>query len=207
MEFRRSPKRMRGDAESGFTLVELLVALMIFAMLAAAGVGLLGFSVRAQGASREKLDEVAAIRRLSALMTADLAQAAPRVSRTEAGDFVPAFTGGTGEPGEPALTFVRRGWSNSNGAARASLQKVEYVRVADRIERRAWPMLDGAEPGPPAVVARGVEGFTLRYRNADGWRERWDAEKVDALPRAVEASVEWRGIGAVKLLFLTGTGG
>jgi general secretion pathway protein J len=33
---------------NGFTLVELLVALTIFAMLAAAGVGLLSFSVQAQ---------------------------------------------------------------------------------------------------------------------------------------------------------------
>ena len=35
-------------AEHGFTLIELLVALMIFAMLASAGVLLLGNSVSAQ---------------------------------------------------------------------------------------------------------------------------------------------------------------
>jgi general secretion pathway protein J len=62
----------------GFTLVELLVALTIFAMLAATGVTLLSFSVRTQEAAGERLDRLAEIRRAGALLTSDLAQAAPR---------------------------------------------------------------------------------------------------------------------------------
>ena len=49
----RSGVRAR-DQESGFTLVELMVALVIFAMLSAAGVALLSFSVRAQAAAVEE---------------------------------------------------------------------------------------------------------------------------------------------------------
>ena len=50
---------MTRGREAGFTLVELLVALVIFAMLSAAGVLLLSSSVRAQGAATEALGEVA----------------------------------------------------------------------------------------------------------------------------------------------------
>ena len=41
---------------NGFTLVEMLVSLLIFAMLAAAGVTLLSFSVRAQDVAETRLD-------------------------------------------------------------------------------------------------------------------------------------------------------
>src|SRR3546814_3446779 len=76
---------------NGFTLIELLVALVIFAMLAGAGVLLLGNSVAAQGQVRERLDELASIQRVRGALSADLGQAAPRISRTEAGTLAPAF--------------------------------------------------------------------------------------------------------------------
>src|SRR3546814_13222495 len=74
--------RMR---RNGFTLIELLVALVILAMLAGAGVLLLGNSVAAQGQVRERLDELASIQRVRGALSADLGQAAPRISRTAAG--------------------------------------------------------------------------------------------------------------------------
>lgn len=193
-------------AEAGFTLVEMMVSLLIFGLLAAAGVGLLGFSVRAQGASAERLGEVAAVERVRALLTADLAQAAPRVTRNDRGDRVPAFAGGTGAPGEPALVFVRRGWSNADGAPRASLQKVEYRLDGDRLERRAYAMLDGAAAGPPAVIASGVKSLRLRYRSGADWHDRWDPTKPDQLPQLVEMTVDVPRFGEVRQLFLAGTG-
>lgn len=192
--------------EGGFTLVELVVALFIFGVLAAAGVSLLAFSVRAQGAAGERLDEVAAVRRVGAILTADLAQAAPRLTRDAAGEQQVAFVGGTGRKGEIALAFVRRGWANSNNAPRASLQKVEYRLVEDRIERRAFPMLDGADPQRPATIISGVRSLAFRYRTGADWRERWNATRPGALPRAVEAVIDIEGIGPVRQLFLTGTG-
>lgn len=195
----------RLDAD-GFTLVELMVALLIFGLLAAAGVSLLGFSVRAQAASQERLDEVANIRRLGAILTADLAQATPRISRNAAGETRIAFFGGTGAEGELALAFTRRGWDNHGAAPRASMQRVEYRLVDDRIERRAFPMLDGAEADPPATIIRGVRSLALRYRTRDEWRERWDPTRPTDLPRAVEAVAEIDGLGRVRQLFLTGTG-
>jgi len=195
-----------GPGEAGFTLIELMVSLLIFGMLAAAGVGLLSFSVRAQAASTERLNEVAAIERVRAILTSDLAQAAPRITRDDRGERVPAFAGGTGSPGEPALAFVRRGWSNSEDAPRASLQKVEYRLVDGRVERRAFPMLDGAAIGPPAVILSGVRSLRLRYRVGPDWHDRWDPTQPDALPQVVEVVIEVPRFGEVRQLFLTGTG-
>src|SRR3546814_19909639 len=86
-------------------------------MLSAAGVALLTFSVRAQDMAGERLGELAAIRSTGALMTGDLAQAAPRLVRDQAGAVQPAFVGGNGQEGDVALALVRRGWDNPDGAS------------------------------------------------------------------------------------------
>jgi prepilin-type N-terminal cleavage/methylation domain-containing protein len=101
------------SGEHGFTIVELMVSLLIFAMLAAAGVALLGFSVRAEQAAAERLDENAALQRARAILTADLAQAAPRITRDRDGARVPSFVGGTGAEGRS-----RWRWCGAAGAIR-----------------------------------------------------------------------------------------
>lgn len=192
--------------EGGFTLVEMLISLFIFGMLATAGVAMLGLGARAQAAARERLDEAAAIRRMSALLTADLAQATPRLPRDEAGAVQVAFYGTSGSAGAPALIFTRRGRDNADAEPRASIQRVEYRLTGNRLERRAFPMVDGAAPGPPAVILSGVRSLALRYRERGDWRDRWDPLRPAQLPGAVEMVVDLSGLGPVRQLFLTGTG-
>jgi general secretion pathway protein J len=186
---------------NGFTLVELMIALLIFGMLAAAGVGLLRFSVAAQAATKERLDALAADRRVEALMASDAAQAVPRVTRNAAGDPVQAFEGdGSG------FTLVRAGIDPLNNVARPSLQKVGYRLEGAALTRRSWPMLDGTEPNAPSVLARDVAGVQLRYRSRDGWREVWDPVRPDLLPRAVELIVRPMRGPEMRYLFLVGAG-
>ena len=65
-------------SEAGFTLVEMLISLVIFGMITAAGVTLLTLTVRTQETSDRLLDNLGTLRRTGALLNADLAQAAPR---------------------------------------------------------------------------------------------------------------------------------
>ena len=191
---------------NGFTLVELLVSLLIFGMLAAAAVAMLSFSVRAQEVAGDRLDDLAALRRAAALIAADLGQAAPRVHRDEAGLKRPAFLGGSGE-GAVLIAFVRRGWENVDAEPRASLQRVEYRLAGDRLERRAWPRVDGAAPMAPIVLLDGVRRLRLRYRDREGaWRDRWDPTDPADLPLAVELVLDGEATGTTRQLFLAGRG-
>jgi general secretion pathway protein J len=209
LQFRRDDVVREGDlaairSEQGFTLVELLVSLLIFSLLSAAGVALLSISVRTQESAGARLDDLAALRRAGALMAADLAQVAPRLQRDQAGRTHPAFHGGTGEEGL-ALAFVRRGWENDDAAPRPTLQKVEYGLVEGRLLRRAYPRVDGAAPFSSVPLIEGVESLRFRYRDQRGeWRDRWDPTDPSRLPRAVEMVVAVAGAGTTRQLFLAG---
>jgi general secretion pathway protein J len=188
-----------GSAEQGFTLVEMMVALLIFGMLAAAGVGLLRFSVDAQTATKSRLDAMASARRVEALIASDATQAVPRVTRNEAGDSVQAFEGSAG-----GFTLVRAGVDPLEDSVRPSLQKVAYALEDGRLVRRTWPMLDGAQPNPSATLVDHVAAVTLRYRSKDGWRETWDPIRPDLLPRAIEMIVQPMRGPEMRYVFVVG---
>ncbi|MEH3047920.1 type II secretion system minor pseudopilin GspJ [Sphingomonas adhaesiva] len=195
---------MRRSAERGFTLVEVMIALMIFGMIAAAGVALLSFSVKAQGAGAAALEDTGALNRLSSILTADLAQAQDRPTRDIQGVRLPAFTGDA--TATPMLRLVRGGWSNPDEAPRATVQKVEYRLAAGALERVAYPALDGAPPLPPAVLLDGVQAVRLRFRFAGAWTDTWNGNPRSALPQAVELVAVRRDGPTYRLLFLVGTG-
>ena len=191
--------------DAGFTLIEVMISLMIFGMLAAAGVALLSFSVRAQTATGAKLDDVQALNRLSSALSADLAQAAPRQARNESGDLLPAFVGETGSSMTPMLRFVRGGWSNLDSAPRPGEQKVEYRLTGGVLQRIAYPMLDGAQPLPPAAMLAHVRQVTLRYRLSGAWSDTWQGTPVAALPQAMEMRLVRDDGVEFRPLFLVGS--
>ena len=195
------------QGEQGFTLVELLVSLLIFGMLSAAGVALLTFSVKAQDLAGTRLEQIGDFRRFSALVTSDLAQAAPRLSRDENGVLQPAFAGGTGQGDPVAIKLVRRGWENLDRSNRSSLQKVQYRLAGDRLERVGYRFVDGAQAMDPVTLVEGVRSLRLRYRDPKGeWRERWDPTQPTDMPAAVEMVIEVERGGSIRQLFLVGVG-
>ena len=196
----RTPHR----SEQGFTLVEMLIALLIFGMITAAGVTLLTLTVRTQEASERVLDKRSAIRRTGALLNADLALAAPRVHRNGDGQPVAAFLGGDGDD-TLLQALVRRGWEDES-AFRSSLQRVEYRLRDGRLERWRYDAVDGAGHAVAMPLLTGVRRVQLRYRDRDGgWRDRWDPTDPARLPVAVELVSDSESQGQMRQLFLVGS--
>ena len=179
---------------NGFTLVEVVVALFIFGLLAAAGVTLMSFAVRAQAVSATALAGVSEERRMSAILIADLAQAVPRVTRSPEGEGRPAFQAGEGSL---LLAYVRGG---------ARPQHIEIRLDQGRLVRNAAPHADGAIASSTMILADNVSSATLRFRTEGEWEERWMPTRTDSLPRAVELTVTENGRAPLTRLFLVGTG-
>lgn len=189
----------------GFTLVEMLVALLVFALLSAAGVVVLVQAAEHQAVVGTRLDRLGEFQRARSLLQADLSQVAVRRVRHPSGAAArDAFTGRAvrgGPAAEPLLAFVRDGWSNPDALPRASLQYVEYRLVDGRLERSTRPMLDGVASGPPQVLLTGVSSARLAYRDHGQWNDGW-AGGAAARPEALRLALELDGIGQVTQLFL-----
>lgn len=191
------------QSQAGFTLVELIISLFIFGMLASAGVGLLTYSTQAQAVTAERLEGVAAERRLTAILTNDLAQAVARVSRDITGAPEPAFRGGQGPV---LLRYVRSGWSNTGDATRSGIQRVEWRLNQMKFERVARPLVDGATDSEPIIMADNIERVALRFRNEGIWQSDWAPSDPLELPEAVELTITRKGEAPLTRLFLAGAG-
>jgi general secretion pathway protein J len=193
-------------ARSGFTLIEVMIALLIFALLAAAGVLVLSQSIDNRFVVKAATDRTAELQRLRASLSADLGQAAPR--RVRAANGQPAFSTilAAEAPGDPLLVLVRAGWGNPDGRPRASLQRVEYRLVENRLERRVYPYLDGARPGPPQVLYQGVSAPTLAFISEGAEAPRFIPSPDRPLPDAIRLDLTLEGYGPVRQLFVVGGG-
>ncbi|PZU55683.1 MAG: type II secretion system protein GspJ [Brevundimonas sp.] len=193
-------------ARGGFTLVEVLVALAVFALIAAAGALVLARTIDTRFIVHEHAERIAELQRMRALLKADLAQAAPRRTRAPTGRPLPRALMGQTVPGDPVLTLVRAGWSNPDGAARPGLQRVEYRVVENRLERRASTYLDGARAGPPQVLYRGVSDVAVTFIQDGSEAPAFLSSRDRPLPQAVRIVMTLDGLGRVDQLFAVSAG-
>jgi general secretion pathway protein J len=68
---------MSRRADAGFSLIEMLVALALFAMIGGAGLSMLDQIMRTQAQTEGRLDRLAQLQRMMHLVTVDLSQAVP----------------------------------------------------------------------------------------------------------------------------------
>ena len=197
-----------GRLARGFTLVEMLVGLVVFGLLGLAATGVLAWAADNRGSVATHSTRLAQLQRARALMQADLGQVALRRVRGPDGRQSPdAFIGATHRGGAshsgpgPLLGFVRRGWSNPEGAARASLQYVEYRLVDGRLERATRPMLDGATAGEARVLLDGIVHAEVGYHHHGAWDHGWPGGAAE-LPAAVRLDLELEGFGRLEQRFL-----
>lgn len=191
-------------SRAGFTLVEVLVSLMIFALISAAGAMVLGQSIDNRFAIKAQTDRVGDLQRTRALLKADIGQAVGRRTRGPTGRPRPQAIVGAMQAGDPALVLVRAGATNPGGDMRPSLQRVEYRLVDGRLERRAAAFLDGARAGPPQVLYRGVRDLTVSFLRDGGEAPAFLSTPDRPLPDAVRVRMVLDGYGPVDQLFLVG---
>ena len=209
----QSGKR-RLSPSAGFSLVELLVAVAVFAALAAAAYGGLAQIGRARSALAAQQDRFAAVARTVSALERDLRQTVSRPVLDAGGAPLPALAGGP-----DAIELTRLGFANPRAEPRSNLERVGYALDAGKLQRARYAVLDRAPNTAPATstLADRVDEVHLRYFGCDGaWRDAWPPAEVQscnqipqpapgqsvdrmiALPRAVEFRFVFADIGEIR---------
>lgn len=199
--------------QRGFTLIEMLVAVLIAAILS-----ILAFEAMQNAlANRERIRASGA--RLQAIqftmrnLVQDLSQLNPRPVREPVGDgYQPALEA------LAELTFTHGGWTNPAGGERSTLQRVRYVVREKVLYREYWQVLDARlQPDPQSrPLLNQVKEFKFRFMDAGKeWRDSWPpaAQSGGVLslresamrPIAVEITLELEDFGKlIRLIEIPG---
>ena len=193
----RAPGSLRDArlvAQRGFTLIEVMVALMIFALLTGVAYRGLDAVLNANARVEQETDKWSTLALAFLNVQQALAAAVDRPIRDRDGGIGAAFIGlaSVRNEDEAPLVFTRMGFPGHRGVL-ADLQRVGYRLRGDRFEQLIWPALDHAPGSAPQAVelAAGVAGFSARYFAIGGavqtsWPVAGDAA---TLPAAVEVTL------------------
>ncbi|KPK39871.1 MAG: hypothetical protein AMJ69_04405 [Gammaproteobacteria bacterium SG8_47] len=196
-----------GLAHRGFTLLELMVAIAVFAVMSVLAYGGLSAVTNTREHTDRETGRMAELQQAFLILQRDVQQAVERDIRDQYGDRQPAMRGT--ELGDVRLELSRAGYRNPAAQARAAIVRVGYRLKDETLERLSWSALDRgieAEPNVSRLVEQ-VDALDIRYLGADEqWVDDWPPQQgqgaVQVLPLAVEVTLDLKDWGPIKRLFV-----
>ena len=174
----------------GFTLLEVLVAIAIFAVVGA--LALTGYNqlVRQSERAGETMARVRQVQIAVERLSQDLEQLEPRPTRDPLGQTVQSALIADVRT-NTLLQFTRSGWTNPAGVQRSTLQRVAYRLEDGKLYRDYWMALDitlATEPVEVPLLEK-VRSLKVRFLQANGqWTEQWPVAATSNAPTLVGAS-------------------
>jgi len=193
----------------GFTLLELLVAMSVFAIMSVMAYGGLSQIISNNTSAEAALERMQSVQHMMYTLTRDFNQIIERNIRDEFGTTQPYLVAGS-DP-DTVVEFTRSGRRNPAKLLRSNLLRVAYQLEDNKLYRLFWPQLDrvqGMEPGRSELLDN-IETFDIRYldNNAD-WHTNWPPANLGTstavaipLPVAIEISMTLTDWGKLKRLY------
>ena len=195
----------KNKSTRGFTLLEMLIAIAIFAMLGLAANAVLSTVMKNDEVTAEFAQRLKSMQQGFGALERDFGQMVARTPRLlEGGRGSTVIQTGRDlfDSESEAIVFFRIGWLNPDGLLpRGSLQSVAYVVQDNNLERWYFPYPEpefGAEP-IKTVVVKNVLSVEYSFFVEDKWQRKVDAT---SLPKAIAMEVEVEGLGKVQRKFL-----
>lgn len=182
---------MSNQQHKGFTLLEMMVALMVFSLIAIAGIELIQGGLRGKEQLQEKAEAFTALQRAVALLDQDFGQAIARRRAGENRNPPAEFSSGPQRGSNSFITLLRANKINPGGyLARSSLEWVAWqvknnklLRTTSAFERQVGT----AQPSSEEIIFEPVSEFNLRFGSNREWHTGWSS--ADTLPEAVEITL------------------
>ena len=194
------------NKHSGFTLVELLIATFIFAIVSAMATGGLNYILNGQESLKQSTLQLKKLQLAFRYLERDLGHFINRPIRDNFGDMQHAIAGDE----DKIISFTHSGWRNPANLVRSKVQRVTYEFSENTLTRHTWGHLDGADPEESfdSKILDDVESFKLRYLDrANQWHTTWpplNNSNPQQLPppKTIEVTIKYSNWGDIKRLFV-----
>ena len=191
-------------APDGFTLIELIVAIAIFGVMAAVGYGGLRNVLNARAAIDLRQIEFAQLVTALNLLQHGIENAVARSVRDEFGDDVPAMRGGVDGVLLELTRYTAGGSFRDPGV---DLRRVEYRLEEGRLFRLIWNELDRYQGSVPQrrLLLNAIAATDFRFFGT-AWIEYWPlrpgATSLTSLPKGVEVRLRYSDGRTLQRTFL-----
>jgi general secretion pathway protein J len=159
----------------GFTLIELVIAMFIAAIMFALGYGTIRQAVASRDAIRDQEAQLLGLQTAMRVIEQDFVQLAPRPIRAPIGfSFLPALLANAGT--QPVVALTRNGWTNPAGLQRPGLQRVAYFFENGTLRREYWTVLDPTQSNTTLKrdLISHLKSVSFRYMNlTHQWQDQW----------------------------------
>ena len=194
----------------GFTLIEVLVSIAIFATLSVAAYQVVNQIQRSNEVSIERSARLNALQRSLVILDNDFRQMAQRQFRTngeEASSKLILMQEYLLDSDTVGVMFTRLGWHNPQQQfPRGEVTKVGYRIKEETLERVWWryPDTPTGQEGVVTPLLEGIEAFSLEFYNGSSWLKEWQTDR--ALPKAVRLKLTLKDYGEIERVYLTPSG-
>jgi len=186
---------MRRFRTRGFTLLEMVVAVAIFAIMATIAYTGLNHTIRVGNQVGESNRQLSELQFALSYFSSDWLQVSPRKVRNQYGDEESNII-----IGDNSVSFTRSGWANLLQRKRSNLQRVQYLVVDSKLVRRHWISLDqgiGEEP-LDNVLLHDINALEVHFVDAsekaiDTWPD--DLVRDERQPIALKIGVDINRLG------------
>ena len=205
----RTPQTNR---QQGFTLLEVLIASIIFAIMAVMAYGGLQNVIDNSQSSKQALNRLQQLQKCISVLNRDMIQIIPRPIRDEYGTTQPALSTSTNL--DYIVEFTRSGRPNPTTAALSTLQRVAYQVEENKLIRLQWPHLDRTQEAEPrkSTLIDNVEEVTISFldENNDS-HTQWPPLNIatattgttpTARHKAIEVIIHLKDWGPIRRLFV-----
>ena len=206
------PSQRCRPRQSGFTLLEVLIAVTITAVIGLGVWQVINGVVNSRDRVNELAEQFDGLQRTMLFLERDLMQVVNRPARDIYGDFRLALSS---REDDFFLLLTRQGWHDPFNRDHSSLQRVGWEYTGSEIRRWYWPMVDQGQEDDSrnVLLLDGVKRLEVRFLDANrSWQPQWPTDEVMAavnpgsrpeisLPLGIEVTLEHERFGTLVRTF------
>ncbi|MCU7940980.1 MAG: type II secretion system minor pseudopilin GspJ [gamma proteobacterium symbiont of Bathyaustriella thionipta] len=182
---------------AGFTLLELMVAISIFAVVSLLTMGGLSNILETQAHAEKSLQRLSRFQMVFAVMSRELRQLSMRPVRGEYGSLMDSISIETSD-GVDGIEYTHQGRFTLGNTL--SVQRVTYYIEDDQLVKKVWPVLDRVEDTQPVkqILLEGIKDLSIEFYsvpaeesgvyNADGWNSSPDDSSLTGLKVTISST-------------------